>query len=268
MEIWPAMPTRSWPRVPMATIHPSPSPPEAAVERDHRVVEEDLVEHLLAGHVADRAGLDPRGVHVDDEGGDALVLGPPLDGGGIGPQQEEPPAGQVGGRDPDLLAVDHVGVAVPDGRRPQVGQVVAGVGLGEPLAPVVGGVEDRGKPPLLLLVGAPGDDHRADLPEAVGVEQARRPVLGHHLGVDDALHGGGIAAAVLHGPAHRRPPAPVEEALPCRPSVLGLLARERGVVGQLLAGQERREVLVEPRPQFVAERFIFRGQCEVHGRGG
>ena len=27
MASWVAMPTRSWPRVPMATIHPSPSPP-------------------------------------------------------------------------------------------------------------------------------------------------------------------------------------------------------------------------------------------------
>ena len=31
-----------------------------------------------------------------------------------------------------------------------------------------------GQPPLLLLVGAPADDHRADLPEAVGVVDAGR----------------------------------------------------------------------------------------------
>ena len=121
----------------------------------------------------------------------------------------------------------------------EVGQVVAGVGLGEPLAPVVGGIEDRGEPSGLLLVGPPGDDHRPDLPQAVGVEQPRRAVLGHHLRVDDALHGGGARTPVLLRPAHRRPAAAVEQALPGGPAVLGLLAGQRGVVGQLLAGQER-----------------------------
>ena len=119
---------------------------QAAVDRDHGVAEVDLVEHLLAGHVPDGPDLDARGLHVDDEGGDALVLGPALDGRGVGAEQEEAPLGQVGGRDPDLLAVDHVVVAVADGGGAQVGQVVAGVGLGEPLAPVVVGVEDRRQP--------------------------------------------------------------------------------------------------------------------------
>ena len=41
---------------------------------------------------------------------------------------------------------------------------------------------------------------------------------------------------------------------------------DRGVVDQLLAGQERRQVLVEPGPQLVTERLILGGQCEVHDR--
>jgi hypothetical protein len=202
----------------MATIQPQP-----AVDRDGGVVEEDLVEHLLAGHVADGAGLDTGGVHVDDEGGDALVLGAALDGGGIRAQQEQPPTGQVGGGDPDLLPVDHVAVAVPDGRGPEIGQVVTGVRFREPLAPVIGSVQDRRQPAGLLLLGAPGDDHRTDLPEPVGVEQPRCPVFGVDLGVDDALHGGGVPAAVLLGPVDRGPSTLVEHALPRGPTVLGLL---------------------------------------------
>ena len=209
--------------------------------------------------------LDAGGLEVEDEGGDALVLGAPLDGGRVGAEQEQPPLGQVGGGDPDLLAVDHVVVAVADGGGAQVGQVVAGVRLGEPLAPVVGGVEDRGEPPRLLLLGAPGDDHGADLPEPVGVEHARCAVLGHDLGVEDALHGGGVAAAVLLGPVGCGPAALVEEALPCRPAQLGLLARERRVGVELLLFEESRQVVVEPRPQFVGELLVLGGKCEVHG---
>ena len=64
-------------------------------------------------------------------------------------------------------------VAVAHGRRAQVGQVAAGLRLAEALAPVLVGVEDAGQPLLLLLVGAPADDHGPDLPDAVGVVDAR-----------------------------------------------------------------------------------------------
>ena len=106
------------------------------------VAEVDLVEHLVARHVSDWPDLDPRGLEVDDEGGDAFVLGAALDGRRVGAEEEESPLGQMGGRDPDLLAVDHVVVAalVEDGHGPQVGQVVAGVRLGEALAPVLVGL--------------------------------------------------------------------------------------------------------------------------------
>ena len=46
----------------------------------------------------------PGVLQVQDERGDPLVLRAPLDGGGIGPQQEQAPRGQVGGGDPDLLS--------------------------------------------------------------------------------------------------------------------------------------------------------------------
>ncbi len=204
------------------------------------------------------------------ERGDALVLRLPLDGGGVGAHEEEAPLGDVGRGDPDLLAVEDVVVAVPHGEGAQVGEVAAGLGLGEALAPVVVGVEDVGHPALLLLLGAPADDHGPDLPEPVGVVDAGRAGPGHLLGVDDVLGHGGVAAAPLGGPVDGRPPPLVEGALP-RPAALHRPhdpARLRGAsalaVGVGPLGQELRQVVVEPRPELVPEGGILGRLGEVH----
>ncbi len=202
---------------------------------------------------------------------------------GVGANQEEAPPGQVGGGDPDLLPVEDVVVAVGDGGGAQVGQVAARLGLAEALAPVVIGVEDVRDPALLLLVGAPTDDHGADLPQAVGVVDAGRAVAGHRLGVDDVLGHGGVAAAPLGRPADGGPATGVELALP-GPSPLHLRqhaapARRRsrvgvlvglgvGVSGRLLLGplgQELGQVLVEPVHQLGPVRLVLVGVGEVHG---
>ena len=116
-------------------------------------------------------------------------------------------------------------VGVVDRRRAQVGQVVAGHGLAEALAPVLLGLEDGRQPLRLLLLGAPLDDHRPDLPDPVGVEHARRAVLGHHLGVEEALHGvDGAPVGVLGAPVDGGPPALVQLALPLLPTLLAGLA--------------------------------------------
>ena len=127
----------------MATSQPlTPSPEPASRVRNGRVGGVDLVEHLVAGHVPDRPALHAGGLEVDDERGDPLVFGPASDGGRVGAEQEQSPLGQVGRRDPDLLSVHHVMVTVEDGQGAQVGQVVAGIWLGEPLAPVIIGIDD------------------------------------------------------------------------------------------------------------------------------
>jgi hypothetical protein len=72
------------------------------------VGEEDLVEHGVAGHLAQRADLDARLVHVDGEPGDALVLGHL----GVGAGDEHAQIGHVAERRPHLLAVDDPLVAV------------------------------------------------------------------------------------------------------------------------------------------------------------
>ena len=59
---------------------------------------------------------------------------------GIGAGQQEDVVGELGLGGPHLLAVDDPLVAVELGPRLQRGQVAAGVGFGEPLAPGDGAV--------------------------------------------------------------------------------------------------------------------------------
>src|SRR5215207_4665729 len=208
---------------------------EPTVGRDAGVGEPHLVEELVAGDVADRAAFDPRRVHIDDERGDALVLGAALDCLRVRPQQEQAPVGEMRRRDPDLLAIHHVLVAVADGCCAQVRQVGARFRLAEPLAPVLRRVEDAGQPTLLLLVGAPLDDHGADLPDAVGVVDARRAHARALLGVDDVLDRRRLAPTPVLGPVDRGPPALVEPALPVLPALLAARDALRETVRAFLA---------------------------------
>ena len=66
--------TRSLASVTLASAHPSFSAPDAVVDGDAHVGEEDLVEVVAAGHLDDRADLDAGRPHVEHEVRDALVL--------------------------------------------------------------------------------------------------------------------------------------------------------------------------------------------------
>src|SRR3990172_578085 len=101
-------------------------------------LEEDLVELGLARDLLERPDADARRLHIDEDEGDALVLGR----AGVRADEVEAPVGDMGHAGPDLLTVDDVPVAIEDGARLEVGQVAAGVGLGEALAPELLGVED------------------------------------------------------------------------------------------------------------------------------
>ena len=65
-------------------------------------------------------------------------------------------------RGPDLLPGDDPLVAVEPARVVHVGQVGAGVGLGVALAPELLAAQDRRQEAALLLVGAEGEERRAD----------------------------------------------------------------------------------------------------------
>ena len=115
----------------LGQVPPAVLGPDEVVGRDADVGEEDLVERVLARHVDEGADLDPRRIHRADEVADALVLR----GRRVGASEQDAPAGDVGVARPHLLPVDHVVVAVALGPRGQRGEVGAGAGLGEELAP-------------------------------------------------------------------------------------------------------------------------------------
>ena len=123
---------------------------------DEHVVEEDLVEDRVAGRLAQRPDVDAVAGHVDEEVGDAPVRGHVR----IGAGQADAPVGLVGAGGPDLLAGQLPAAIGAYRLRPQRGEVGAGAGLGEQLAPGELAELGRAHEPLALLLGAVGEDRR------------------------------------------------------------------------------------------------------------
>ena len=106
---------------------------DQVLDRHLHVVEEHLVDLVAAVDGQDRAHGDAGRLHVDQQERDAFLLLRRR----IGAHQAEDPVGVLRQRGPGLLAVDDVVVAVALGRGLQRGEVGAGAGLGEALAPPV-----------------------------------------------------------------------------------------------------------------------------------
>ena len=103
-----------------------------------RAVEEHFTELGRAREIADRSYLDAGLVHRYQEQRQATVFRRV----GIAATQHVDPVGVLAERRPDLLAVDDPMVAVEARPGAYVGQVGAGVGFAEPLAPDHVGGED------------------------------------------------------------------------------------------------------------------------------
>ena len=167
---------------------------EAQLVGHPHVGEEHLVERRAAGHLAQRPDLDARGLHVDEEHGEAAVAAV---GVGGRPGDDLADVGVVGARRPHLLAVEDPLVAVAHRPRLDAGQVGAGRRLGEQLAgDDVAPVQRRQVPVPDVLDGvgqdrrrhhAEADAERADAGDVVVVLQA----------LPDAVVGPGQAAAAV-----------------------------------------------------------------------
>ena len=127
-----------------------------AVVGHEDVVEEDLVEHRQPGHLPERADVDARRAHVDDDVGDAEVLRRARVGAG----EADAPVGFVRHRGPHLLPVQQPAAVGAGAGRGERGEVGAGAGLAEQLAPRDVAEQRRPHPALLLLGGAVGRDRR------------------------------------------------------------------------------------------------------------
>ena len=187
-------------------------------------------------------------------------------GAGLAPGEQEAVVRPVRVRGPHLLAGDHEVVPVEDGARGQIGEIAAGIGLGEALAPDLVGVEDGLEPALLLRGGAVHHEGRRHHAEADGVHAGRGPGRDQLLGEDELLDEGDAAPPELLRPAESHPAARVHAPVPGPAGVEGPV----GVKGQLVVGGRmdlavRGQVGGQPRAQLGAERRLRGRIGKVHG---
>ena len=118
----------------------------------------------------------------------------------IGAHIQLTPIGAMPQRSPDLLAVDHVVVAVQHRPGAQRGKVRACFRLRHALAPDVVGAHHAGKQLALLGIGAVLHDRGRDVVHPDHVERQGRSRMRGFLCVGELLEHGGSAAAVLLRP--------------------------------------------------------------------
>ncbi len=146
-----------------------------------------------------------------EERGDAAVLRHV----GVGAGEQQAPVAVVRARRPHLLAVDDPLVAVAVGAGAQPGEVGAGAGLGEQLAPDL-------RRPAASRAGSASAAPRCRSAMIVGpaipMPTANTPTATSKLRLllveDPLLPAGSAAAARFHGPRDAGPPAVVQRALP------------------------------------------------------
>ena len=146
-------------------------------------VEEHLVEVDLTPHVAQRAHLHPLLVQIDEEVGEPLPLRDVV----VGPGQKDRPVRKMGPRGPYLLAGDDPLIAVALGPGGQRGEIGAGPGLAEELAPDLLVADDGREEAPALLLGAVREECGSRQIQAERVEAAQ--VEGAQLFVGPPRHG-------------------------------------------------------------------------------
>ncbi len=138
--------------------------PHAVAHGDAHVIKEDRVHLMLAGDKNDRVHPQPRGVHGDQQKGNARLRLARA----VRAHQGKHPVGMVRVGGPDLTAVQHIVIAVPTRIEGQSGKIGARAGLGVALAPVVLAGEDAGEEGGLLFLRAVTHKDRAAHAEAHG----------------------------------------------------------------------------------------------------
>ncbi len=216
--------------------------------RNLHVGEEHLRERRLAGDGPDRPHLDARGLHVDQEEADAVMLDL-----GIGAHEAEAPVGEAAARGPDLLAVDQIVVALVLGLGLQAGEVRTRARLGIALAPAHLAARDPGQVQLLLFLVAVFEQRRAEQRRAHAGHRVEGAAVGVGLQHDPRLRRRQPAAAVVLRPAGRAPALVAHALLPERPIRAVRIARHVLIVFFQLRLQRFREVRLDPGLRLLAE---------------
>ncbi len=183
---------------------------------------------------------------------------------GIGAHQQKAPVGEMRARGPHLLAVDEEMVALVDGAGAQTGEIGAGARLGIALAPDLVAGQDFRQIALLLFLGAPMDQRRAQQAHADRAGQDRRAGAEILLVEDDLLHEAGAAPAIFLRPGDADPAGGVHFLLPGAAAFQRLAIGRDALVLRVLDLEVVGQVRVEPGAQLAAEGGVFRGVGEVH----
>ena len=195
---------RSCPSSALATVHPAFTSP-TTFDTGTRTSEKNVSQKGEAPLMRRMGRTVTPGVAMSSRRN--VMPGLLLLGARIGPDQHEHPVGQVAVAGPDLLAVDHVVVAVDHRRCLQRREIGPGVGLGVSLAPADLPARDLREVLALERLAAELQERRADHGEAEADER-RRQVEPRDLGLEHlGLVAREPAAAVLARPPRRRPPA-------------------------------------------------------------
>src|SRR5262249_35587092 len=185
---------------------------------------------------------------------------------GIAARHQDCPVRPVRAGRPDLLPVDHPLVARALRLGAEAGEVGAGAGLGEELAPYLLAAQGLRCVPALLLLGAEGEERGHAHAEADLEVAARHEVARLLLRVDHLIDGRQGAPAPFHRPVQggesRLRLLGLEllgslEALVAVAAIIAALPRLEGAALGL-------RIDAEPLANFLAELCFFRSVVEVH----
>ena len=196
---------------------------------------------------------------------------------GVGAREQEAPVGDVGVAGPDLVAVDHVLVAVARRGGAQRREVGSGVGLAEALAPALAPADQAGQEALLDRLAAVRRDPLHEVAEA----RARRRAGGGELLVEDDVEDRGqVVTAEAGGPARARrsrrrrarcatpPAAPSTRRRSTRPADPGCSRRARraGAPGTPLPPASHESPSAHPQTRPLAAGAAARRRRRTTGR--
>ena len=232
-----------------------PLDPHDVLRRHEHVGQENLVELGVARHLHERAHVDARIGHVDDQRGDPLLGAGRID---LGAGQAQAPGGELGVGRPDLAARHLEAPLDRRGPRGEGGQVAAGVGLAEELAPDLPRREDGRQVAQPLVLGAVGQECRAHQVDADPVDGLRGLGPGVLALVESDLHRRGTATAIGAGPVDTHPAVGRHGGLP--------LPAPGHLVGQVDEGGRAAQVIGQPRPERGGEFLVLLVQREIHAR--